>query len=263
MTAEVNIKELFGDYEFDDEPDFPFRCHFLEDDGDIETLKNFLISKLPDCYATAEHLETRARVRECSTNEVLCNRLPTRGNIKAGDFGEILTLFFLSSERTEEELHQVMKWRYKENRQSPAHGCDILILHAADEPEDDFVIVAESKMKSTNTNLDPINSAIDGMSKDTTARLARTLAWLEEKYLDEGSTADIEFVERFTNASRPTYQKLHKAVAIVDADFLDDELRKELDIPASVENCDYEIIALGVNDLKDLYEAVFQHFHNE
>ena len=263
MTAEVNIRELFGDYEFEDEPEYPFRCHFLEDDGDIETLKEFLISKLPECYSTAELLQARADRHGCSVEQALCNRLPSPGNVMAGDFGEILTLFFLSSECDEDQLHHVLKWRYKQDRQKAAPHSDTLVVRQSDEsPDDDFIIVAEAKMKATrNNSYEPLNAALGGMEADYTGRLARTLVWLEEKYLDEESPEDLATISRFTDASKPAFEKRHKAVAIIDTRLLDAELQRELALPENL--VDYEIIALSLNDLKDVYEAVYQHFHDE
>ncbi len=258
---EINIAALFE--EVDVEVDAPLRCHHLDNEDAIEKLKAFLISKLPDCYASAQHLQRRSSKVGCSVEKVLCNRLPGQGKIMAGDFGEILTLFFLSSECDEDDLHHVLKWRYKQDRHAAAPHSDTLVIRQSDDsPEDDFIIVAEAKMKATRSKTwDPINSALEGMEKDYTGRLARTLTWLEEKYLDEESIEDIELIGRFTDASNPPYEKEHKAVAIIDLNFLDAELRRELKLPEKIDS--YEIITLGLSDLKEVYEAVYQHFYDE
>jgi len=167
-------------------------------------------------------------------SELLANKLSEHGSVMSGDFGEILALYFLSSERTERTI-LVKKWRYKQDRQSSAPHSDIIIFHreSNDEPsKSDFVICAEAKQKATpSKTFIPISKAVEGFYKDSTGRLARTLVWLKEKAIDHESTERIKFLERFTSDLSVEYAKFFKAVAIIDRDFLDEEITRKLDLP--------------------------------
>ena len=83
--------------------------------------------------------------------EILENRLPNPGNVMSGDFGEIVSMLFLSSERAETTL-PVKKWRYKQDFKKSAPHSDVIVLHRRSRRRpttDDFVICAEVKQKAT------------------------------------------------------------------------------------------------------------------
>ena len=122
-------------------------------------------------------------------SEILQNKLPDTGNVMSGDFGEVLTLFYLGDERSEDVKH-VKKWRFKQDRKKPAPHSDVIVLFReySDRPsENDFVICAESKAKATGSPSEPIKNSIKGYESDKTGRLARTLVWLKEKEIDHGN----------------------------------------------------------------------------
>lgn len=221
-------------------------------------LEEFLVSNIPNCYITSELLADRMAAVGLTAPQIIQNKIPDRGSVMAGDFGEVTTLFFLGSERSE-AVKNIMKWQYKQDRTKAAPHSDVLILHREDYEQastNDFVICAESKLKSTRSPFSPIESSIAGYNLDKTGRLARTLVWLKEKEIDHGSPESIAFVERFTDEHLDTeYSKYFKAVAIIDRTFIDEELSKTLELP--VQNEEFEIIVLGISDLKDLYERTF------
>ena len=176
----------------------------------------------------------------------------------SGDFGEVLTLFYLGGERSEEVKH-VKKWRFKQDRKKPAPHSDVIVLFReySDRPsENDFVICAESKAKATGSPSEPIKNSIKGYESDKTGRLARTLVWLKEKEIDHGNADSLEFIKRFTDdILNVEFSKKYRAVAIIDRDYLDEELLRSLNIPT--QNDEFEIIVLGIKNLKDLYEQSF------
>ncbi len=177
----------------------------------------------------------------------------------SGDFGEVLTLFFLSSERPE-KTKLVMKWRYKQDRRKPAPHSDVIILHRRkrDAPsKTDFVICAETKQKATHSErFIPISEAVRGFEKDRIGRLARSLAWLRERAIDRDLPKNITYIERFTNDLSVEYCKYFKAVVILERDLLDKEITRKIGLPG--QDASFEIVALGVGSLKSLYEAVFK-----
>ncbi len=233
------------------------RTHIL-DDSKHALLERFFVSKIPECYIPANTLATRVDETGLSASEILQNKLPDPGSVMAGDFGEILTLFYLGS-ALNGSLEKIKKWQFKQDRTKPAPHSDVIILHRKDPniaSKDDFVICAEAKVKSTQSTFCPIEKSIDGYNADKTGRLARTLVWLKEKAIDQGSSESINYIRRFTDAHLNTgFKKNYKAVAIIDRKFLDQELQKSLELPEQSE--EFEIIVIGITDLKLFYERTF------
>jgi len=231
------------------------RCHVLREKERV-ALMNFLIVSLPDCYITKTTLRERIKATGKSASELLTNKVPDPGSVMSGDFGEILTLFFLGSER-DEKVALIKKWLYKQDRAKPAPHSDVVILYREfgnKSSAKDFVISAEAKQKSTKGKFAPIAAAIDGLEQDHTGRLARTLAWLREKAIDHGTKDEVAFIERFTHDLSVTYAKHYKAVAIIDLELLDDELKRK---PCPAVNGAFEVVVIGIKDLKTFYEVVF------
>lgn len=239
------------------------RCHVLKQDH-ATALEDFLVQKLPECYATKAFLRERVATTGLSVSEILANKLPDRGNVMSGDFGEVLTLFFLSSERSE-PTKLIKKWQYKQDRQKPAPHSDVIIF-STENPSTpsphDFVICAESKQKATASNQwFPISAAFKGYETDKIGRLARTLAWLREKAIDQGSTQDIALIERFAIGTAVEYSKYFKAVAIIDRSLLDAEITWQIDLPA--QDASFEVVVLGISELKQFYETVYERAQRE
>jgi hypothetical protein len=240
----------------------PVRCHVVTD-GSAERLEDYLVCNLPSCYVTKSHLRERRDSTGCTPGEILANRLPDTGSVMSGDFGEVLTLFFLAAERAE-NIHLVRKWRYKQDRLKATPHSDVVILHRAEldaASADDFVICAEAKQKATAGKFNPISKAVEGFRADKTGRLARTLVWLREKAIDLETRESIKYIERFTTATNTPYERFFKAVAVVDRELLDDELTREIDLPEQDEA--FEMVVLGISDLKRLYETVFSRAAKE
>ena len=224
----------------------PVRCCILKGDK-AKLLEDYLVKQIRSCYITKPQLRTRMKETRLSASNILSNKLPDRGSVMSGDFGEILTLFFLDSERTEETV-PIRKWRFKQDRRKSAPHSDVIILHRLNTESvstDDFVICAEAKQKATASEFNPISQAVEGFTKDRTGRLARTLAWLKEKAIDSERGTMIDYIGRFTKAHSVSFKKYYKAVAVVDRDLLDAEITRTLDLPEP--NDSFEIVVLGVN----------------
>jgi hypothetical protein len=235
----------------------PVRCHVLRADQ-ATVLENYLVEKLPDCYITEQQIVDRRTATGMAASEIVANKLPDPGSVMSGDFGEILTLFFLSTERPE-ATRRIKKWRYKQDRQKSAPLSDVIILHRENvtaPSANDFVICAESKQKATESTFDPISKALEGYVSDNTGRLARTLTWLREKAIDSETTTDIEYITRFTHATAVSYKKHYKAIAIVDRAMLDDEITRAITLPEQNES--FEVIVLGVDRLYEMYNSVYR-----
>jgi hypothetical protein len=233
------------------------RSHTLSDNKYLE-LEDFLVQAIPDCYISKENIAATANKMKLSTSEILKNKFPDQGSVMSGDFGEIITLFYLGSERSE-SIRKIRKWKYKQDRRKPAPHSDVIILYresSTSSTDKDFVICAESKMKATASKDRPIKNSIDGYNLDKTGRLARTLVWLKEKAIDNNNLESLEFIKRFTDDHLDNgYKKFYRAVAIIDRDLLDLELTQPLNLPP--QNDEFEVVVIGIKDLKNLYERTF------
>ncbi len=230
------------------------RCLVLTDKK-RDALLDYLVKELPECYIARAKLLANAKATGKTVGFHLANKLPDKGSVMSGDFGEILTLFFLAHERAEPVI-PIRKWVHKQDRTKAAPHTDVLIMHCPDPAKptvNDFLISAESKQKSTDTAFEPVTRAIEGMQRDRTGRLARTLAWLREKALDEGALAEVERIERFST-KLVSYGKHFKAVAIIDLALLDQELLRK---PVHGGSKAFEVVVLGIRDLKDYYELAY------
>ena len=256
IENEDEIASWFADHDTP-EGSVVVRAHYLEKDS--AQLKEFMSRAIPTCYISETDLTARINETGLTASEILQNKIPDPGSVMAGDFGEVLTLFYLGSERTE-PLKKLRKWRFKQDRTKAAPHSDVIIMHRAraDRPStDDFVICAEAKLKSTAIAFSPIGKSIEGYEADRTGRLARTLVWLKEKAIDHENSDAITFVSRFTDdLLETTFRKKYRAVAVIDLDFLDNELLKDLDLP--IQSDEFEVVVLGIADLKDLYEQSYE-----
>ncbi len=227
-------------------------------------LEDFMSEIIPTCYLSSSDRITQMNRTGLSASDIVRNKLPDTGNVMSGDFGEVLTLFFLGSERNE-VINEVKKWRFKQDRKKATPHSDVIILYRkyTDKAStEDFVICAESKAKATGSNSEPIENSIKGYESDKTGRMGRTLLWLREKAIDHENADSIAFIERFTNELLDTkFSKKYRAIAIIDCDYLDDELVKSLDLPE--QNDEFEIIVLGIHNLKSIYENSFSRAISE
>jgi len=264
MTT-ANISEWFQEHS-KPEGSIDVTVHIL-DDSKNPRLQEFMAKEIPSCYISKENLNIRTNVTGYSASQIIKNKIPNPGSVMAGDFGEILTLFYLDGE-LEEEVLKVKKWRFKQDRNKAAPHSDVILLYKAEKDKPsakDFVVCAEAKMKSTkNSSTSPIEASITDSDKDKTGRLARTLSWLKEKEIDHGDEDSISFMNRFTREHLDvSFSKKFRAVAIIDRKFLDEELLKELPTAIPVQDDTFEVVVLAIKDLKDLYGASFECAVNE
>lgn len=214
------------------------------------------------CYIDDALLDARAAATGRPKLELVAAKLPDRGSTMAGDFGEILVFLYHATVEQGAELIGPMKWRLKQDRTKPAPYSDVVqfvLPHWPKSSTDDRILCSEVKTKSTNGDSTPISAAIADCEKDRTSRLAKTLVWLKERALHEdlGNTT-VAHLERFTKATdHPLAQKQFRAVALISANLLNDELVEAPD----EEPTDHTVVVIAVPDLKKRYEEVFDAVH--
>ena len=182
------------------------------------------------CYIEDEDLEEISFRNQMSKADFLEKYVvPDIGNIKSGDFGEILSFFSMLENSLSKRLlfSGPHKWLWKD-RNKAAQYTDAVAFHVKElgmPSTQDILVSIESKMKATKQAAHRIQDAIDGANKDRLDRLAKTLLWLQEKYARIGDLNNRKLVERFIDPSLfGTYIKVFKAMAILDSEFEEEEL---------------------------------------
>lgn len=214
------------------------------------------------CYIDDALLDARVAATGRPKSELVAAKLPDRGSTMAGDFGEILVFLYHTAVEPGVVRIGPKKWRLKQDRTKPAPYSDVVHFVLPDWPEssaDDRILCSEVKTKSTAGNSSPVSSAVADCEKDRTSRLAKTLVWLKERALHEDlGTTTVAHLERFTKATdHPEAQKQFRAVAVVCASLVDDELE---DAPEE-EPTDHTVVVIAVPELKQRYEDVFDAVH--
>ena len=186
----------------------------------------------------------------------------------AGDFGEILAYYLFKELYEKRGVDGPMKWRWKENKDAPIQGTDVVLFSVDPEhsSKDDLLLSVESKVKATKSKMSPIEDAYNDASKDYTSRLATSLAWLRAKAKKEalkgnGNEASnkllVAKLNRFIQSEHfGEYQKESKAIAFIDKKYVDEELDKTIEITTDPD-LPIEVYVVGIKELKKLYEDAY------
>ena len=210
-------------------------------------------------YIADAKLEQLATANNMSQSEVLSSKLPNPGSVMSGDFGEIVAYIYLAGIQGGVIIGP-KRWRLKADRTKSAPFSDIVQFTLASWPipsDADAVVCAEVKAKATGGAFDPIADAIEGMEKDRTSRLARTLVWLRERAIaDDIGAVTIPQLERFIHATgHPPYNRHFNAIAVICTSLVHGIL-DGFTPPTLPDNC--ALIVMDVPDLYHTYSAVFE-----
>lgn len=211
------------------------------------------------CYITDSVLAHNADRLQLPQSEVLRSKLPDPGSTMAGDFGEVLCYFYQSAKALPQNAIGPKKWRLKQDRTKPAPKSDVIHFVMPNRPhasQDDTVLCAEVKLKSTAGTSTPIDSAIEDCKKDRVSRLASTLVWLRERAITEDlGDVDIALLNRFIDAvDNPPASKRFRAVAVV----CESLVNAELAAAPSEASPDFTLVVISVPNLLATYTAVFE-----
>jgi len=185
-------------------------------------------------------------------------KIPDPGSVMSGDFGEIITAFYLAARSRPATWIDPVRWRYKADRRKAAPYSDVVQMLLPWWPQssaEDRIVCAEAKAKATRGPFDPIGAAAVGSAMDRGGRLVNTLEWLKAKALTDGSdVVELAQLERFIRAvDHPQASWDFRAVAIIDSSFVDDEIAKGT-APTGAECA---LIVISVPELKKRYTELF------
>jgi hypothetical protein len=210
------------------------------------------------CYISDEKLVERAEAGNVAGSAVAAAKIPDPGSVMSGDFGEIITAFYMAIRSLPAVSIDPVRWRYKADRKKPAPYSDVVQFVLPSWPvssAEDRILCAEVKAKATSGTFDPIEAAGQGSASDRAGRLVNTLEWLKDKALTDGSdVVEIAQLDRFIQAvDHPQAFWEFCAVAVIDSDFADDEIAKGS--APEPEKC--TLIVISVPELKKRYTELF------
>lgn len=210
-------------------------------------------------YVSDAKLEERYQATAIAKDKLVAAKLPDRGSVMSGDFGEILTALLQAAGEYPTNVLDPKKWRLKQDRTKAAPYSDVVQFMLPQWPiatANDRLVCAEVKTKSTPGTFAPITAAIGDAKKDRGGRLAKTLVWLRERAMDTDlGTVSIAQLSRFIDAvDYPPASREFRAVAVICSTLIDAELR-DIEVPATDECA---LIVISVPDLKRNYEELFE-----
>lgn len=221
------------------------------------------------CYIADERLQAIVDAQGHTHQVVVETKIPSKGSVMAGDYGEIMTALYLASRAHPEETLEPKMWSLKGDRTKASQGSDVVQLHLPDWPDastNDRVMCAEVKTKSTNTKATPIADALADSTKDRESRLAKTLTWIRERaILGDTTTVRVEHLNRFIKGDENPPAKFEfRAVAVISSELVADatsaDVFADLELPPQ-DVC--TLIVISVPDLKNNYQKLFEQLLGE
>ena len=235
-----------------------------------EFVKEFLLP-FRQAYISDEDLDNGVE-NEVWTDKVeaISEQIPTLPNLQSGEFSEILLYFISICFRCPEANVIPLKWRWKENQDTPCHLSDIVLMKCMDDEnpsEEDFMYVVESKGKavapSKNSKFSVMNDAIDGSSKDYVSRSGKMVAYMRKWYNREKNYNMARKVKRFGDSVEVDYQKRYNAAIVVERESLTthvDNIKEEK--LKEAEKNGISLIAVPIRNMKKVYERMYSEVIN-
>ena len=194
------------------------------------------------------------------------NKRPTTALLKAGEFAEILFFMLVCKVICADSTVKPIKWRWKENRDTPCHLTDIMVMRCesnANPQATDYVFSAEVKSAATpigdRSTKSRMNEAIEGALKDKNSRIGKMVAYLTTKYSKERNAEMALRVKRFEDGTTVPYERKISAAVISERDSLKNHVKN-----ITAENlgkCQAEqitLFAVPIEKLKDIYETIYK-----
>ena len=208
-----------------------------------------------------------------SKSEAVSEQIPTKANLKSGEFSEILMYFLCINFHCPDANVTPMKWRWKETQDMPCHLSDIVLLKCLDEynpSEDDYMFLLESKGRavvlSDGNRTSSMNAGIDGALKDRVSRAGKLVAYMRSKYNHDHLFSLARKVKRFSEPVDEDfieYKKFFNAAIVVDRLSLDkhiDNIKPEK--LKKAQEKEINLIAVPLCGMKRVYERMYEGILN-
>ena len=218
--------------------------------------------------------------------EAISRRLPEKGMVMSGDFGEILS-FYLACQTWAPAANVLpMKWRFRDSKKDASKYTDIILfsLQDPDNPSpSDSMYTYEVKTCATGLGRSvykihkrpsyvnykdgklecTILEAVFDANKDAVERAAETIPYLLTRCEDEDLYDLHKKIYRFRKAAKTTYQKEYNAVAVVDSTTLVEQIKRMpsdlLRMHPNVKN----VYCVPMDNLQNIYESIYSDIRKQ
>jgi hypothetical protein len=239
-----------------------------------------------EAYISEEKLNHIVSHFPTTRKEAISKRLPRKGGVMSGDFGEILSFYMACQIWSPSVNVMPMKWRFKDSKKDASKYTDVILfeLHDVDNPSvDDAMFTYEVKTCATGlgdgtykVHVRPsyknykdgklectIIEAVFDANKDAVERAAETIPYLLTRCEDEDLYNLHKQIYRFREAEKTTYKKVYNAVAIMDSTTLSKQISRMpgdlLRIHPNVKN----VYCIPIDNLQNVYESVYDEMRKQ
>lgn len=236
----------------------------FDDSKKDEFIENFVIPFRQAYYSDEDlnyEVDSGINTREIAIE----NKLPTLSYLKSGEFSEILMFYIASLIICADANVTPIKWRWKDNRDTPCHLADIVLLKCLDKDNpsnEDYFFSMEVKSAATKigkrSTYSRFNEAIEGAINDKNSRIAKMIAYLTTKYAREREADKALIVKRFEDCTTVAYKKIISAAVVSERDSLQYHVSNISSVNATnVRNDKILLFAVPIANLKILYEELY------
>lgn len=187
---------------------------------------------------------------------------------RSGDFGEILLLDYL--EYIQDYWVPRTRFSYRENKNSPTQGIDVLGLKILDidtESLEDELIIYEVKAKLTTNREDEskkrLEIAIEHSNKDFEKRSGESLNAYVQRFRMMRQNDNVKKIKRFQNPTDRPYIEKSGAAAIILSDSIDDTYIKQVVSSTHKNVNNLELLIISGNDLMNLVHSLYKRAADE
>jgi len=224
------------------------------------------LAKLPGpfrvMYISDEDLQWRLDNLSTQREDEISEKIPSDAILKSGEFTELLAYFLVPERYAPDCEPRPPKWRWKEEKNIPAHFTDVIFFHQLDTNfpgTNDYVISVETKSRASRPGPaeSALQKAINDVEKDFNSRLAESFFHLKTKYKDDRDLDSLSKLTRFMDAARfPGYLKHFKALAVVDDQYGDSHIGNITQWPIYIKDT-FEVILVRIVELQNGYEETY------
>lgn len=233
-----------------------------------------------EAYISEEKLTHIVSCFSKTRQDTISERLPPKGMVMSGDFGEILC-FYLASQMWVPTANVLpLKWRFKDSKKDASKYTDVILFSLQDENQpstSDAMFTYEVKTCATRLGEDvykihsrpayrsykdgkkkcTILEAVFDANKDAVERAAETIPYLLTRCEDEALYDLHKRIDRFKNADKMTYRKDYNAVAVVDRNTLSEQIARMPDDLLTKHPNVKTVYCVPIDNLQSIYENIY------
>lgn len=184
IRRSADPKNVFNFFEGKESGNRLRKIAVLSTRSDLTVVAECLAAQIPDHYVAREILEKWGRKKTAALLELL----PRGRRARSGDLGEILATEYINSEMPRFEV-PVRKLRWKDHREQPMRGNDILAFDFESEPLCSLKVEAKSRKRFQRIVVAEARKALQGHQGLPTSH---SLAFIVNRLFEEIEMSRVE-----------------------------------------------------------------------